>query len=83
MGPRCCCYAGRHLTFFYDEWAFILTRRGGGLGTYLDPHNGHLALFPVIVYKVLFATVGLRHYTPYRVVEIALHLLAASFCSSS
>ena len=68
-------YAGRHLSFFYDEWTFILERRGGGLSTYLDPHVGHLVLFPVIVYKLLFATVGLRHYAPYRVVGIALHLL--------
>lgn len=67
-------YAGRHLTFFYDEWNFILQRRGGGIGTYLDPHNGHLSLFPVLVYKALFATVGLRSYLPYRLVEILLHL---------
>jgi hypothetical protein len=67
--------AGRHLTFFYDEWDFIVGRRGGSIDTYLDPHNGHLSLFPVAVYKLLFVTVGLRHYWPYRVVEIALHLL--------
>lgn len=68
-------YAGRHLTFFYDEWNFILTRRGESVGTYLDPHNGHLSLFPVVVYKVLFKLVGLRHYTPYQVVLVVLHLL--------
>ena len=70
-------YAGRHLTFFYDEWNFILMRRRSGVGTYLDPHNGHLSLFPVVVYKILFATVGLRHYTAYRAVDVALHLLCA------
>jgi hypothetical protein len=32
----------------------------------------------VIVYKLLFALVGLRHYTPYRVVGVALHLLCAT-----
>lgn len=68
-------YAGRHLTFFLDEWSWILRRRGSGLGTFLDPHNGHFSLFPIAVYKVLFATVGLRHYTPYRVVGVAMHLL--------
>lgn len=67
--------AMRHLTFFYDEWDFVLGRRGGSLATYLDPHNGHLALFPVAVYKVLFATVGLRHYIAYQLVLVALHLL--------
>ena len=70
-------YAGRHLTFFYDEWTFITTRRGSAISTYLDPHNGHLSLFPIVVYKVLFALFGLRHYTPYRAVGIALHLLCA------
>ena len=71
-------YAGRHLTFFYDEWGFVFTRREGGLHTFLDPHNGHLVLFPVLVYKVLFATVGMRHYFPYQVVTVALHLLCCA-----
>lgn len=71
-------YTGRHLTFFYDEWTFVFTRRGGGLHTFLDPHNGHLVLFPVIVYKALLATVGLRHYFPYQLVSVTLHLLCCS-----
>lgn len=70
-------YAGRHLTFFYDEWTFIQNRRGGGLHTYLDPHNGHLSLVPVLVYKALFKLVGLRRYTPYRVVGVAILLIGA------
>jgi len=68
-------YAGRHLTFFSDEWDLILGRRGAGLGTYLDPLKGHLALFQIVVYKLLFAMVGLRHYAPYLAVTVALHLL--------
>jgi hypothetical protein len=68
-------YAGRHLTFFFDEWNFVLDRRGGTVGTYLDPHNGHLVLFGVAVYKLLMATVGLRHYWPYRAVDVGLDLL--------
>jgi len=70
-------YVGRRLTFFYDEWDFILNRRGSSVGSFLDPHNGHLSLFPVLVYKALFATVGLHHYWPYRLVAVALHLLCA------
>lgn len=70
--------AGRHLTFFFDEWSWILERRGGGIGTFVDPYNGHFSLFPVAVYKVLLALVGLRHYIVYRVVGIALHLLCAA-----
>lgn len=68
-------YAGRHLTFFYDEWDFVFERRGGGLNTFLDPHNGHLVVFPVIVYKILFAISGLRHYVLFRLVAVILHLL--------
>ena len=78
VGGTLIVYAGRHLTFFYDEWAFILTRRGGGLHTFLDPHNGHLVLFPVLVYKLLFATVGLRHYFPYELITVLLHLLCCA-----
>jgi hypothetical protein len=78
LGAIVLLYAGRHLTFFYDEWTFIQTRRGGGLHTYLDPHNGHLSLIPVLVYKALFKLVGLRHYTPYRVVGVVVQLICAS-----
>ena len=70
--------ATRHFTFFYDEWDFILHRRGSGVSTYLDPANGHLVLFPVIVYKLLFAIVGLRHYTAYVLVDIALDLICGT-----
>jgi hypothetical protein len=57
-------------TFWADEWIWILDRRGGALATFLDPHNSHLSLVPVVIYKALFATVGLRHYWPYRALLI-------------
>jgi hypothetical protein len=59
-------HEARGTTFFEDEWNWILTRRGGGLGSFLNPHNQHLSLLPVAIYKLLFATAGLRHYWPYR-----------------
>jgi hypothetical protein len=64
-------YETRGTTFWADEWQWILTRRGGGLASFLDPHNQHLSLIPIAIYKLLFATVGLRHYWPYRAVLIA------------
>ncbi|MGB2712461.1 MAG: hypothetical protein WBC33_13215, partial [Conexibacter sp.] len=67
-------YAGRRLGFYYDEWQYVQFRRGGDLDTYLDPHNGHLSLIPVAIYKALFATIGIDHYWPYRVVLLAVHL---------
>lgn len=61
-------------SFAYDEWTWIFQRRGGGLGTFLNPHNNHLSLVPVAIYKLLFATAGLRHYWPYRAIVIGAHL---------
>lgn len=67
-------YETRGTTFWADEWTWILERRGGGLDTFLKPHNEHLSLIPVAIYKLLFATVGLEHYWPYRAIVIAAHL---------
>lgn len=65
-------------TFWFDEWAFILTRRTNGIDTFLAPHNGHLSVLPVIAFKILMATVGLSHYHPYRLMGLLTHILVAS-----
>jgi len=62
-------------TFYYDEWNFVMNRRDWTLGTFLEPHNEHLSLVPIAIYKVLFATVGIDDYEPYRVAVILVHLL--------
>lgn len=66
---------GLGLTFFGDEWAFIMNRRDWTIGTFLEPHNEHLSLVLVAFYKLMFATVGIDNYAPYRVAVILLHLL--------
>jgi hypothetical protein len=71
-------YETRGTFFWADEWQWILTRRGGGLDTFLQPHNQHFSLVPVILYKVLFATVGLRHYWPYRGMLIVVELICTA-----
>jgi hypothetical protein len=72
-------YAGRHLSiFFYDEWSIVIKRQGGSLGTYLDPHGGHFILFIVVVYKLLFAIFGLRHYIVFRFVGVLMQLACAT-----
>jgi len=65
----------RHLSFYADEWEFIINRRGWNPGAFLRPHNEHLMLVPIAIFKMLFVTVGLRHSWPYRLVLIAVHLL--------
>ena len=70
--------AGHGLTFFFDEWTWILDRRDVTVDTLLQPHYGHLSLVPVAMYQVLFHTVGLRHYWPYRVMIATAHLGVAA-----
>jgi hypothetical protein len=65
----------RGTTFWFDEWEWVVGRRGGDARTFLEPHNDHLSLLPVAIYKLLFATAGLTDYAPYRVVVTAGHLL--------
>lgn len=64
----------RGTTLTFDEWVWALHRRGGSLGTFLSPHNGHFSLVPIVIYKILFATAGLSDYGPYRAMVIAGHL---------
>lgn len=68
---------GRGITFVADEWAFINERQAWDLNTFLRPHNEHWSAVPILIYKILLATVGLRTYLPYHVVVVALHLVTA------
>jgi hypothetical protein len=67
-------HATRGTTLWFDEWQWALERRGNDPGTFLKPHNGHLSLIPLAIYRLLFATAGLADYAPYRAVVIACHL---------
>ena len=68
----------RGTTLWFDEWTWALTRRGSSLDSFLAPHNGHLSLVPIAIYKLLFATAGIGDYRPYRVLVIGGHLLVAT-----
>ena len=65
----------RGTTLWSDEWGWALYRRGGGISGLLEPHNGHFSLVPLLVYRALFATVGIDDYVPFRVMIIVAHLL--------
>jgi hypothetical protein len=67
-------HVGRGLTWFYDEWSWILQRRTGSLDDFLANHNGHLNLVPVMVYKAMWAVFGLTDYTAFRVLDVVLHV---------
>ncbi len=59
-------HSGAGLTFYYDEWAFLLRRSGHSLGVFLRPHNEHLSAIPIAIYKAMLEVFGLGDYRPYQ-----------------
>ena len=70
---------GSKLSFFLDNWVFILYKRDFSLDAFLGPDNEHLVAGPVAVWKLMLATFGLGSALPYRVVSTAMLLLGAWF----
>ena len=66
---------GLGTTFYYDEWNFVMNRRDWDVDTFLRAHNEHLSLVPVLIFKLLFVTVGLDSYGVYRVLLLLLHVV--------
>jgi hypothetical protein len=67
-----------HLTFFADDWRVLLDRRGWSVGDFLDPHNAHLTLAPVLIYKLLLVTFGMSSALPFEVVSTLVFLLSVA-----
>ncbi len=63
---------GLKLSFFDDDWWFLLQRPGleshGGLDALLAPHNGNIVALLDGLYKLLVAVFGLGSQLPYRIV---------------
>jgi hypothetical protein len=61
---------GMKLSFFNDDWYFLLQRpgleSGGGLDTLLAPHNGNIVVLLAGLYKLLVAVFGLGTQLPFR-----------------
>ena len=65
-----------HLTFFADDWEFLLQRRGFSAGVFLNPHNDHIAVAPVAIYKALLAVFGMSSALPLQIVSTLVFLLS-------
>jgi hypothetical protein len=63
---------GVRLTFFNDDWYFLLQRPGlessGGLDALLAPHNSNLVFLPAVIYKSVVALFGLSSQLPFRAI---------------
>jgi hypothetical protein len=64
----------RGATFWFDEWEWTINRRGDLPDAFLEPHNNHLSLIPIALYRLLYSTFGLDVYGPYRLMVIVAHL---------
>ena len=65
------------LTFFGDDWSFLLERRGLSGGVFLNPHNDHIVILPVAIYKTLLGIFGMTSALPFQVVSTLVFLLSA------
>ena len=68
---------GHKWWFWADDWDFLAARTGGNLGDLVRPHYQHWVTLPVLAYRLLWVVFGIRHYVPYQLLLIALHLTAA------
>jgi hypothetical protein len=59
---------GSRLTFFNDDWYFLLQRPGLTADSVFAPHNGHLSALAVLIYKALVGLFGLESQLPFRLV---------------
>ena len=66
----------RDVSFFFDEWDFLLGRRGSGLDVYLLPHHEHIAIIPIATYKALLAVFGMSSPRPFQVAGVLVFLAA-------
>jgi hypothetical protein len=62
------------LTFFFDEWNFLLHRQGLSADVILAPHNEHIAILPVLVYKTVLTIFGMDSPQPFQVAGTAAFL---------
>lgn len=58
------------LTFWRDEWGFLLHRRGWSVGTFLDPAVEHLSTIPILLYKIQLQIFGMASPASYQVVAV-------------
>ncbi|MDQ4129386.1 MAG: hypothetical protein M3133_00085 [Actinomycetota bacterium] len=63
--------------FIADEWDFLADRPLDDLRALFIPHNEHWSTLPIVVYRLLYAAVGLHSYLPYLLVGFLVHVAIA------
>jgi hypothetical protein len=70
---------GSKLSFFLDDWTYILYRRDFNADAFLSPANEHLVAGAVATWKLLLSGAGLGSALPFRLVSTAMFLLGNWF----
>jgi hypothetical protein len=68
-------YTARKFDFFYDEWDWLDRAGRWTASDYFLPHGEHWSTVPMLVYKVLLSTVGMRSYLPFLAAMVVTHAL--------
>ena len=64
------------LNFMLDDWAFVIYRAGGNPADYLNPHNEHIVVLPVAIYKLFLGIFGMTSPMPLQVFSVAAFLVS-------
>jgi hypothetical protein len=71
-------WLGRGETFIVDEWSYLLQGHESSLTALLEPHNGHLIFFPILVLKLMYGVFGISSHLPYQLLAVLLNVLIAA-----
>jgi hypothetical protein len=66
------------LTFWRDEWDFLLHRRGWSIDTFLEPFVEQLLAIPILIYRVLVGAFGMDSPLPFQIVAVLLFLTSVA-----
>ncbi len=67
----------REITFLLDDWEILLYRPGFNAHSVFDPHNEHIVVVPVLIYKALLALFGMDSARPFQVASTFTFLTSA------
>jgi hypothetical protein len=68
-------FTARKFDFYYDEWDWVDRAARWTPSDYFVPHAEHWSTVPMLVYKVLLSTVGMRSYLPFLAAMAVTHAL--------
>jgi hypothetical protein len=66
------------LTFWRDEWDFLLHRREWTLDTFFQPFAEQLLAIPILVYRLLVGAFGMDSPLPFQIVAVVLFLASVA-----